>query len=92
MLGTELPIFTIVLPFITDVFAPPYTFPYIVAPTIFTVLVELFVVSPVAALFPPPNTLPVDGILPVALPIIVLPSIVIFVLPSNVAVSPLPPA
>jgi len=52
--------FVRVFPYTTDVFAPPYTFLPMLAPTMFTLLSELLLsIVPVAAWFPPPNTLPV---------------------------------
>ena len=78
------PIFVWVVPYTTDVLAPPYTFFPTVAPTIFTVLLELLLLSvPVAAWFPPPNTLFVT---------LLFPSIIKLVFPYTIADTPFPPA
>ena len=79
------PIFVFVVPYTTDVFAPPYTLFPIVPPTIFTLLVDEFFSSvPVSALFPPPNTL--------FFTLFFVPCIYKFVFPYTIAVDPFPPA
>ena len=84
---------TSVSPYTFEVLAPPYTFPYIVAPAILTLATELSVASdPVVAAFPPPNTEHVLNTIQVELPTTVPPPTIIFVFPNTVAVVPFPPA
>ena len=52
------PIFTLVVPYTTDVLHPPYTLPPITAPAILTKeLLSSEVAEPIEPWFPPPNTL-----------------------------------
>ncbi len=91
--GTSAPMSTEVVPYTLEVLAPPYTFPYIVAPVILTVAVELLFCSlPVVAALPPPNTEHLLKTVHELVPTTVVPLTVIAVFPCTVAVAPLPPA
>ena len=84
---------TLALPNTLEVLAPPYTLPWIVAPAILTLDVELLVASaPVVAAFPPPNTEHLLSIVQLDVPTSVVPPTVMVVFPNTVAVEPFPPA